>query len=80
MEGYYKNRPTTASPTPSQPTTDHVPTDNASILSEYDHHRLLLLRGQEEEDEEWQAELRRYLKDLPSDVTKDTDVVEWWQV
>lgn len=79
MEHYYKNRPTTASPT-TQPTTDRVPTDNASILSEFDHHRLLLLRGQEEEDEGWQAELQWYLKDLPSDVTKDTDIVKWWQV
>jgi len=80
MEHYYKNRPTTASPTPTQPTADHVLMDSTSILSEFDHHQLMLLRGQKEEDEGWQAELRRYLKDLPSDVTKDTDVVEWWQV
>ena len=53
--------------------------DKTSILSEFDHHQLVLLQGQEE-DEGWQAELQRYLKDLPSDVTKDTDVVEWWQV
>jgi len=39
----------------------------------------MLLQTQEE-DEGWQAELQRYLKDLPSDVTKDTDVVKWWQV
>jgi hypothetical protein len=38
---------------------------------------LLSSRG---EDEGWQAELRRYLKDLPADVTKDTDIVKWWQV
>ena len=24
--------------------------------------------------------MRCYLKDLPSNVTKDTDIVEWWQV
>jgi hypothetical protein len=25
-------------------------------------------------------ELRRYLKDVPEDVTRDTDIVEWWSV
>jgi len=24
------------------------------------------------------AELRYYLKDMPADVTKETDIVEWW--
>ena len=82
MEHYYKNWATTASPTPTRPTTDrtdHPPMDNASILSEFDRHRRMLLQTQEE-DKGWQAELRRYLKDLPLDVTKDTDVVKWWQV
>lgn len=62
-------------PLPAQPA--HM--DDNAILSEFDHHQLTLLSGQEEE-EGWQAELRRYLKDLPTDVTKDTDIVEWWQV
>lgn len=33
-----------------------------------------------DDDEGWQAELRRYLKDMPADVTKDTDIIKWWQV
>ena len=32
------------------------------------------------QNEGWRTELRRYLDDMPSDVTKDTDVVEWWGV
>ncbi|KAG6839093.1 hypothetical protein H0H87_001655 [Tephrocybe sp. NHM501043] len=27
----------------------------------------------------WQAELRRYLKDVPADISRDTDIVEYWQ-
>jgi hypothetical protein len=84
MKHYYKNQPTTASvasptPTGTKSTTNHPPTNDSSILSKFDRHRLAFRQSQEE-DEEWQAELRRYLKELPSDVTKDTDAVEWWQV
>lgn len=76
MEHYYnlKNQPNT-NPTP---TLSIPPTDNDSVLSEFDRHRLTLLLGQEGEG--WQAELRWYLKDMPADVTKDTDIVKWWQV
>jgi len=31
-------------------------------------------------DEGWAAELHRYLKDMPADVTRDTDILEWWSV
>jgi hypothetical protein len=34
----------------------------------------------QEQDGGWEAEIRRYLKDLPANVTKDTNIVEWWQV
>lgn len=50
-----------------------------SILSDFDCHCLALLSSRGE-DEGWQAELWQYLKDLPADVTKDTDIVKWWQV
>ena len=46
-------------------------------MSEFDRHRLSLLAGDEEG---WGAELRSYLKDMPADVTKDIDIVNWWQV
>ena len=62
-------------PVPTQPAPSH----DDSILLEFDHHRLTLLLSQEE-DKGWQAELCQYLKDMPTDVTKDTNIVEWWQV
>jgi hypothetical protein len=78
MESYYKANQN-MSPTPTQPTPSNPTTDDISILSEFDHHRLTLLVSQEE-GEGWQVELHRYLKTLPANVTKDTDIVEWWQV
>ena len=33
-----------------------------------------------EDAEGWAAELRCYLKDMPAKVTKDTDIIKWWQV
>jgi hAT family C-terminal dimerisation region len=33
-----------------------------------------------EEDEGWQAELWWYLKDMPDDVTAETNIITWWQV
>jgi hypothetical protein len=54
-------------------------TDSAgSILTDYDqyHHTLLSTN----EYNTWEAELRCYLKDLPADVSAETDIVEWWQV
>ena len=79
MEQYWKPRQT--EPT-NLPGADNIlQPENESILSEFDRHRLTLLSNQAElEDEGWQSEMRRYLKDLPADVTKDTDIVKWWQV
>jgi len=72
MGRYYKSQPN-LKPMPTQ-----APDDNNSVLSEFDHHRLTLLSGQVGEG--WPAELHQYLKDMPANVTKDTDIVEWWQV
>jgi hypothetical protein len=78
MGHYYKSWEITSvvliPPPPRNPTNDIT-----SILSEFDRHCLALLVSQEE-GEGWQAELCRYLKTLPADVMKDTDIVEWWQV
>jgi hypothetical protein len=73
VELYYKRQPNTK-PMPTQA----APVDTNSILSEFDRHQLTLLLG--EKGEGWQAELHRYLKDMPANVTKDTDIVKWWQV
>jgi len=50
---------------------------NASILSEFDCCHLELVA--KDDDEGWPAELCCYLKEMPADVTWDTDVVNWWQ-
>jgi hypothetical protein len=82
MEAYYKDRPRTSESTQavSQDTANRN-TNNGesnSVLTEYDLHRqTLLLRVM---DDGWQAELRRYLKDMPADITPDTDIIQWWQV
>ena len=70
MECYYESQPTTTSSMSTQPTPDNLPTGNTSILSEFNCHQLEFLLSQDA-DEGWQ--------DLPSDVTKDTDIVKWWQ-
>jgi hypothetical protein len=55
-----------------------APTQDESVLSEFDRFRLG--RVTRDSEEGWASELRRYLKELPADVTKDTDIIEWWQV
>jgi hypothetical protein len=50
-----------------------------SIASKYDHLRLSRLLP-DNEDNRWEAVLCQYLKDFAHDVTKDTDIVLWWQV
>jgi hypothetical protein len=78
MERYWKIRSNTTSTTrnPSPAVTADRTED--SIISEFDQHCLTLVS--QEQDGGWEAKIRRYLKDLPTNVTKDTDIVEWWQV
>jgi hypothetical protein len=75
MDIYYRKRPRAE---PVQP----PPTPEGEILpmlaSEFDRYRRTLL--QTDEGEGWSSELRRYLNDRPVDVTKNTDIVKWWQV
>lgn len=77
MEKYWKNRPQA----PPMVLLMDVISDDAestSVLSEYDRYRLTLLSTTECGG--WEPELRRYLKDMPADVSPETDVVAWWQV
>src|SRR6266478_1918935 len=75
MEKYWSDQPRAGSTNSSAPSNM---ASNASILSDYDRYQQSLVATPENEG--WAAELRRYLKDMPPDVTKDTDIVEWWQV
>lgn len=53
-------------------------TANTTLESEFDRHRRSLIEQNSYSDGGgWKAELRRYLSDLP-DVSKDTDIIEWW--
>jgi hypothetical protein len=80
MAEYWATRPRALpdTPPPFTPSTSDDERPAASFLSEFDRHRLQLVL--QSNDEEWQSELRRYLDDVPADVTRDIDIVKWWQV
>jgi hypothetical protein len=80
MEKYWKNHPR-APPTPTATTTTgdtESATATTSVLSDFDQYCLTLLAADEAEG--WEAELQRYLKDMPADVMPETDIILWWQV
>lgn len=80
MEKYWENRPrSTPITTPSTPTNDaDSTTTTVSVMSDFDRYRRTLVA--KEDDEGWQSELQRYLKDMPADVTAETDIIHYWQV
>jgi hypothetical protein len=77
MAQYYKDRP---SAPPQQPNLGNLIdlTADTPTLSEFDKLRQTLITDDIEEG--WSSELRRYLGTMQRDVTKDTDLIEWWQV
>jgi hypothetical protein len=75
MAHYYKNRPS-ASTGPVKTNAKKVA--EPPVLSEFDKYRESLLSIDAEEG--WASELRQYLGSMQREVTKDTDLVEWWQV
>jgi hypothetical protein len=66
MEKYWKQAPPTVLPT--DVTSGNNAGSSASVLSDYDRYRLTLLSTTECDG--WEAELRRYLKDMPADVSR----------
>jgi hypothetical protein len=70
--------PPTARPQQPPPTAVDADVDHAPVLSEFDRLRETLLTDDVEEG--WASELRRYLGSMQRDVSKDTDLVVWWQV
>ena len=75
MTEYWRTRPQH----PASGSDNDNDNDNEEpFMSEYDRHRLSLLTHGSDED--WQLELRRYLQDIPADVTRDTNIVDWWSV
>jgi hypothetical protein len=75
MAEYSRNRPSVATEPLSEAGGGSAEVAN---ISEFDKHRETLLTGDAAEG--WASELRRYLGTMQREVTKDTDVVEWWQV
>ena len=71
---YYVNRPSA----PPQQANTTLSAVDAPALSKFDKLRERLLTDDAEEG--WALELRRYLGTMQRDVTKDTDLVKWWQV
>jgi hypothetical protein len=76
MSQYYKDCPSTTPLTRTNNLTECA--TQAPVLSEFDKLRESLLTDDAEEG--WASELRRYLGRMERDVTKETDLVEWWQV
>lgn len=76
MAEYYTTRPAHTPPQPNSVGAGEAP--QARILSEFDKFRETLLTDDVEEG--WASELRRYLGTMQRDVTKESDLVEWWQV
>ena len=74
MEAYWVRRPRAETAQDDIDTEDSDP----SLGTEFDRYRRTLVAM--DDNEGWAAELRRYLKDMPANVSRDTDIVEWWQV
>lgn len=82
MAQYYENRPSAipfAQTSPNLTDSENLnATQQAPVLSDYDVHHETLINDDMEEG--WASELRRYLGRMERNVTKETDLVEWWQV
>jgi hypothetical protein len=90
MAQYWKTHPKapTAPGAPPPATTAGASTLPGNVIAgsvqlKYDRHRDALMAQKDNSDNldgGWQAELRRYLSDTTYGVTKETDIIEWWQV
>jgi hypothetical protein len=79
MAEYYRNRPSVVAAIPRDVATRNGDEGDAiRALSDFDKHRKTLLS--QEIEEGWASELRRYLGGMQDDITKDTDIIDWWQV
>jgi hypothetical protein len=80
MDEYYRHRRNAELDVlPELSIIDTENPESTSLISDYDYYRRRRIM-QNSDDEGWASELRHYLKDIPANVTKDTDIIEWWQV
>lgn len=78
MDTYYRQRPRTQAASTGTPTQDPQVEGSKTLSSEFDRYRQQLVDI--DDDEGRASELRRYIKDQPADVTKNTNIVTCWQV
>ena len=80
MPDYWDSNPA-ADPPACMETNISALEDNNTLESEFDRHRRsMVTQNIGSGGEGWATKLHRYLDNLPSDVTKDTNVIEWWAV
>ncbi|KAG1872985.1 hypothetical protein DFJ58DRAFT_651917 [Suillus subalutaceus] len=78
MEEYSKH---SSPPAAITPIPSYMDSGAPTVESNYDHHRRTLVdQASREHNAGWHAELQCYLKDIPDDVSRDTDIIEWWSV
>jgi hypothetical protein len=75
MYKYYQSHPSTVN---GSAQTQATTSSKTATLSKFDKHRETLLS--EDTEEGWASKLRRYHDTMQQDVTKQMDIVEWWQV
>ena len=78
MFHYYQNHPSTVATLNRSTQTQAATSGKTSTMSEFDKHYETLLSNNMEE--EWASELIWYLSTMQWEVTKQTDIIEWWQV
>ncbi|KIL00097.1 hypothetical protein PAXRUDRAFT_130668 [Paxillus rubicundulus Ve08.2h10] len=78
MEEYWNDQLVTGEQ--SKQPTGTTKNKNDTLESEFDRHchELLQKTTMEIGNGGWRAELHCYLSDLPSNISKDVDIVEWW--
>jgi hypothetical protein len=82
MDEYYSQDFTplaSEAPTPTPDETAANVDGDSDEPNDFDRHCQKLVSGAIG-NEGWREELAHYLNDIPNDVTKDTDIVEWWGV
>ena len=78
MFHYYQTHPSTDTTLNGSTQTQAATSSKTPTISEFDKHCETLLSDDMEEG--WASELRQYLSTMQGEVTKETDIIEWWQV
>lgn len=68
----------TTTPNPFADSDSDGETNDMDVDERYEQRRQRMLLRQDGED--WETEFNSYMKDMARDVTRDTDLVQWWSV